>query len=895
MHRNSSPKNRGRTVAKHILFLRTMAMPFGTVAWKGKSKFSLAALIILIAALSCQTALAIVEFCDVYVGQEKIFSVTNTQMLSALERGEEINERIKTIVSDTTIDPNTMSIRTGMDGVPVIVLGNKVILGVTSLDAAQANKTQQVLAQEWCDKLKRQVLEQRKVLLQDTSAQTGTVSTSHRTARSKGSNSSLSEHAILLLFVEISLLLIASLICGEIMVKLGQPSIIGQILAGLLLGQSFFGLFFPDLSAQLFPRDGSQSRLIEVISWIGVSFLLMLTGMETDTAMLKRLGKSAVCFGLLGLIGPLIAGGIVSLLLPAQLMGSSQNKLAFAVFLGTVFAASSVPVIAKILMDMKMFKLDVGQLIIAASLAHDLLCCLLLAVIVVLAGPSGQGSNPVLIAIVGTVCFLAVMYFGRPIFFKALRWINDHISNSDGLITAMIVLLMSSAAVTQSLGVHIVLGAFAAGVILSQAPVINRKVVRPIEIVTMAFFAPIFFASSGLNVNLSILLEPNLGTITLLLAIAALAVKVASCLWAGKLAGLGRWESLSVGVGANAKGSLGLILAMLGYSLNIIALDMYAVIIFISLFSTAITAPLMKLTMSKVKVSDEEKLRMKREERSSRTILSTVRRVLWPTSGRGRNRFVAHLLNSMAQRQVIETTALWVKQPGADIEKPFAGIDAVVDRKHVSVYEKTIRSDEPLEVISEEANHGYDLIIMASDDPPADATSMFGHLVDGVIINTNTRVLVVYEPDISKEREIKRVLVPVSGSELSVAAAEFGISLAKSLAATVVCLSVAESEVTELYSDATQSGQKIEAKVSDEISNTLSELSNALDVDFRSILMRTSSHPAQAVILAAQQNDADLIVLGAEAKRGKGLFMGHTVNFILRNAPCAIAVLKLQG
>lgn len=861
-------------------------------------------------------AFAVDEFCDVYVGHSKVFSVSNTRLLPALERGQRVNDAIQSVIDDPDTNPSEFNVRTGLDGVPVIYLDDKVICSVTKTDSDEAGTTPEALAQEWCDRLIKAV---EKVRLErnqtgqtasSTGADTSGSDASGKDATGKttdGKSSSgekkegrggsgLSEHAVLLLFVEIALLLFTSLVCGELMVRLGQPAIIGQILAGLLLGPTFFGALFPDISFQLFPRDGSQSRLIEVISWIGVSFLLMLTGMETDISMLKRLGKPLLYFGLIGLLGPLVAGGLISMLISDQLMGGLQNKLSFAVFLGTVFAASSVPVVAKVLMDMKMLKLSIGQLIIATSLAHDLLCCLLLAIIVVLSGTGHQEGNPVLVAICGTICFLAIMYFGRPVFFTVLRWINDRVSTSDGLITAMVVLLLSCAAATQALGVHIVLGAFTAGVILSQTPVINHKVVRPLEIVTMAFFAPIFFASSGLNVNLGALLEPKLLGITLLLAVATLVVKLTSCYGAGKLTGFGKWESFAVAVGANTKGSLGLILAMLGNSLDIINQDMFAIVIFISMFSTGTAAPLMKLSMGKVKVTDEEVERMKREERRARTILSSIRRVLWPTSGRGRSSFIGELLNSLGQSQVIETTALWVKRKGSDnADKPFTHISQVVDRKVVSVYESTVVSDEPLKVISEEGNRGYDLIVMTTDEPPGDADFVFGELVDNVILNTSTRVLVIYEPDDSKQRIIRKVLVPVSGSELSIAAAEFGISLAKSLNAKVICLSISESEAKELYGEITQSGIEIQKNVSDEIDVTLSELASALDVNYQSMHVQTAAHPAQAAILVAQQNDVDLIVLGAEPKIGKGLFVGHTINFVLRHAPCAVAVLKLHG
>lgn len=834
-----------------------------------------------------------VEYCDIYVGNEKVFSVTNTPLMPALERGEQINERIRNFVADSTLDPKDLEIRTGIDRVPVISYGDNVLLAVATQDSIAADKSELALAHDWLAKLQQRITEARKEAGIKTDPATG----EHPKAAqddSKPKSTGLSEHAVLLLFVEIAILLFASLACGEIMVRFGQPAIIGQIVAGLLLGQTFFGLLFPDLSVQLFPRDGSQSKLIEVISWIGVSFLLMLTGMETDTAMLKRLGRPALYIALLGVVIPLAVGAALSVLLPDRLMVDPQNKLPFAVFVGTVFAASSVPVVAKVLMDMKMIRLELGQLIMAASLSHDLLTCLLLALIVVLAGSENDsGGNPIVTATVGTICFLLVTYFGRPLIFRALRWVNDNITSSNGLITSMIVFLLVSAAITQSLGVHIVLGAFVAGLILSQAPVINHKVVGPIETVTMAFFAPVFFASAALNVNLTSLLDPQLGIITLLLSLAALASKLVACRAAGKLTGLGLWESLSIGVGANAKGSLGLILAMLGYSLQIITLDMFAVVIFISLFSTAIAAPFMKMTVAKVKVTDEERERMRREERQSRTILSTIRRVLWPTTGRGRNSFIAHLLNSIGQKQVIETTVLYVQESTRPDENPFKKISNEIDKKRVGLLKRKVISEATIDVIVEEVNRGYDLLIMSTDMPSADANHVFGPLVDKVIQKTPSRVLVVYEPDSTQTRTIKRVLVPVSGSELSVWAAEFGISLAKSLDAKVTCLSIVDSDSEELYGEETRSGQKIEANLSLEIELTLKELAAALDVDFDSILAQTTSHPAQAAVFTAQQHEIDLIVLGAEPKFGKELFLGHTINFVLRNAPCAVAVLKM--
>jgi Kef-type K+ transport system membrane component KefB/nucleotide-binding universal stress UspA family protein len=822
-----------------------------------------------------------VEYGNVSLGTVQLFVITNTKLMSAAERAEQINDRLKSIVADPKLDPAKLEIRSGLDGVPVIMLGDLAVCTVSAQDAAASGKSEQALAQDWL------------AILQTTLTQAKQVPAASATGHK---NSSLSEHAVLLLFLEIALLLLASLVFGELFVRLGQPAIIGQIVAGLVLGQTFFGTFFPDFSSLLFPQNGSQSKLIEVISWIGVSFLLMLTGMETDISKLKRLGKPALSIAIIGLIGPLLVGCAVSLLLPGELLSDPHQRLAFAVFLGTLFAASSVLVVATVLTDMKVIKRDIGQLVLSVALSHELLCCLLLAVIAVLAGSSSStGSSRLLIAVAGTICFVAAMYFGRPLFFAILRWVNDKVSTKHGLITAMVVLLLGCAATTQAVGIHIVLGAFAAGVILSQAPVINQKVIRPIETVTMGFFAPIFFASAGLNVNLTTLLSPELAMITAAVTLAAIVSKLASCYLAGKLTGLGKWQSLSVGVSANARGSMGLILALLGNSLNIITADMFAIVIFVALLSTAIAPLLMKWTLGKVRATEEEKLRMAKDERLARTMLSTIRRVLWPTSGQGRNRFIAKFLDSIGKRQVIEATVFWVKSAGVPTERPFANVSQAINRKHVGLLKRTVKSEVPTEAIAEEANRGYDLLLMSTDKPTADADHVFGNLVDNVILNTSTRVLVVYEPEQKSEREIKKVLVPVSGTELSVSTGEFGISLANSLNAKITCLYIGDSESQDLYSDKTRSGEKIERNITNEIEGTLAELARALDVDFDAVMMQAGKHPAQAIILAAQRKDIDLIVLAAEPKLGKGLFLGHTINYILRHAPCTIAVLKLQG
>lgn len=246
-----------------------------------------------------------IEYYDVLVGSQKVFDVANTKLKSAAERGEEINDRIKRIVADPQTDTSKLQVREGLDGVPVIMLGSLIVCEVTANDATASGENATSLANEWLTKLHTRIDAERKVRTQESanaaSAPGAAKGGEHKKlAASQNESSTLSEHAILLLFLEIAILLFSSLAIGELMVRLGQPAIIGQILAGLLLGQSVFGNFFPDWSVLVFPQDNLQSKLISVLSWVGVSFILMLTGMETDTSMLKRLGKPAAYLAIIG-------------------------------------------------------------------------------------------------------------------------------------------------------------------------------------------------------------------------------------------------------------------------------------------------------------------------------------------------------------------------------------------------------------------------------------------------------------------------------------------------------------------------------------------------------------------------------------------------------------------
>lgn len=814
------------------------------------------------------------EYAQVTIGPHLSITVSNIPDMSALERAASIRTRIQEVLQYKELDPGKMECRVGIDGTPVIAVGPLVIAQVTDNDEQAFGQSKIEIAHRWIKKLKPYLVQYKPLYARQANAKTKHAS-------------GLTDHSILLLVAEVGLLLLASLIMGEVAVMFGQPVIIGQILAGVLLGQTVLGSLLPDVSAALFPVDDVQLRLLQALSWIGVIFLIMLTGMETDLQVIKQMGKPAICIGWLGLLIPMLAGIGLSYLLPSDLLADTEKRLAFAVFLGTCFCVSSVPVVAKILMDMKVMRTRCGQLALASSLSHDLLSCLLLAIVASLAAGTDLGPDRLLSAPVGATLFVIVVFLCRKLIYALLRWVNERLSSDKSLLTAIVVLLMAGAAITHMIGAHTVLGAFVVGMLIWQAPVVNERAIKPINEMTMGVLAPIFFASSCLYVDLTTLFQPRLALITAVICVVGIGSKILACWLAGRLSGLSHGEGLACGVAADTRGSMGLIVAMLGYSLGLITLDTLAIIVFLSLVSTAIAPLGLKWALSKVPESPEERLQRLQEARLAGTMLGDIRRVLIPTGGRGKAQLAIKFLNALGRRQTLELAVIGVGTARSEVSESLSRFSTHVDSKAVSIVNIKRNSENPVAEILETARSGYDFIVMGAGAVEGD--SLFGPIVDEVCSKSRLPVLVICDPA-SGQTDVKTVLLPVSGTPDSLRAAELGIAMAWAFGSSVVCLHISELAVS----------QGIEGEIApttlgitDAVTSSLATLAEALKVDFRRAVAEVAPSIAESILATATREGAELIILGSAPRISDRLVLGETISTVFREAACAVAIIKL--
>jgi Kef-type K+ transport system membrane component KefB/nucleotide-binding universal stress UspA family protein len=816
------------------------------------------------------------EGAEVRAGSRGLFVLSGAVgSITAEERARVVNQRIDRILRDASLNPQEIRTEVLPDGAPVIALGNLRIVEVTRDDAWRGGLDPETQAEEWARILRQNLTQLQPLFL--------------RQSQGLGVRT-LSEHRVLLLILQVAVLLLVARLCGELALRLGQPPVIGQLVAGILLGQSILGALWPELKALVFPVEATQSYLLEVVSWIGVLFLLMLTGLETDTALIRQQGRPVLFVSVTGILVPFALGAGLGYVLPASLLTAPESRLVLALFLGTVLSVSSVPVIAKILLDMRLLRRNVGQFILAAALAHDTVGWIILGVVASLAAGGKLDMGVVARTGIGTLLFLLFCAtLGRVLVRRTLRWVNDHLHVDQALMTAVVVLMMLFAATTQLIGVHAVLGAFVVGILLRETPVVNDRVLHPLETVTTAIFAPIFFAAAGLHVNLGVLADPRLLGVAALITLAAVAGKVVGCYAGARWAGSPHWDALSVGIGTNARGAMGLIVGIIGFSLGILTVDMFSLIIVMAVVTTAMTPPLLRWSLSHVKPGQEEEARLRKESLRERSFMARIQRVLLPTRGGEDAGLAASLVNAVAEQQPVEVTALYVQPEPND---PYAdeALRKVRERltAEQAAFQPAIVGPAPaLDAILKEAGRRYDLLALGCGPDAGGNGAVFGRLVDAVAREAALPLLVVRAP--REPRPVRHVLLPTATAAHSVQAAELAVAIARAAGARITALHVYEKVEDTLFWLGDDE-RRAEQAGSDLVEQVRS-LGEAYEVPVETLLVR-GVHAGQETVRIARERGADLIVMGGSARPTRSLFLGPTISTVLRGAECAVAVLR---
>ncbi len=391
------------------------------------------------------------------------------------------------------------------------------------------------------------------------------------------------------LFLQFAIILAACRLVGWLVRPLGQPQVVAEMITGVLLGPSLFGLLAPELHAQLFPKQSLS--IIYSLAQIGLVLYMFLIGLEFDLELIRRRMKSAVFVSWAGIATPFTFGALLAwgLMDRFPLFAPNVRVWEAALFMGSAMSITAFPMLARIISERGLSGTALGTLALAAGSLDDAAAWCLLAV--VLASFTGKLSIALLALFGGAFYGLFMFTLGRKLLAKLFAWLQALPSREPLILPAALTLLMIAAWATDRLGIYAVFGAFVFGAAMPRGQ-LQQRFAAQIGPLTAVYLLPMFFINSGLNTSISLLASPTMLGIAALLLVAAVAGKGIACGVAARLAGESRKDSFAIGALMNARGLMELILLNIGYERGMITQTLFTILVIMAVVTTVMAVPL---------------------------------------------------------------------------------------------------------------------------------------------------------------------------------------------------------------------------------------------------------------------------------------------------------------
>lgn len=406
----------------------------------------------------------------------------------------------------------------------------------------------------------------------------------------------LDAHQLAVLFLALGLLIGFARCLGELAQRFRQPAVLGELLAGVFLGPTVFGMLAPAWQSSLFPREGPIAIALEGISQLAIVLFLLVAGLEVDLSLVWKQGRSALRVAMAGTLVPFLVGLISGWWLPDALGRPDQaDPMIFALFLATAMAISALPVIAKIMMDLDLYRTDLGMVVISAAIMNDLVGWTVFAIILGLLNPAA--TNPAAIGqTVGLTLLYAVLMLtvGRQVIHRCLPVLQAYTHWPGGVLGFAVTLGLLGAAFTEAIGIHAIFGAFIAGVALGASRHLQERTRVLLDEFVSFIFAPIFFAGIGLRVNFLTQFDGPLVILVLLLACVS---KLLGAVLGARWGGLPLRDQWAVGFAMNARGAMEIILGLLALEAGVIDQQLFVALVVMALITSLLGGPLMRLVL----------------------------------------------------------------------------------------------------------------------------------------------------------------------------------------------------------------------------------------------------------------------------------------------------------
>lgn len=414
-------------------------------------------------------------------------------------------------------------------------------------------------------------------------------------------------HPLSILLIQIIAVLLMVRLFGFLFKHIGQPGVIGEIVAGIVLGPSVLGYFFPDVFQALFPPESLTN--LELLSQVGLVLFMFVIGMELDFSVLKNKINETLVISHAGILVPFFLGIVASYWIYEEYAAAQTAFLPFALFIGISMSITAFPVLARIIQERNMTKTSLGTLAIASAANDDVTAWCLLAVVIAIAKAGTFASA--LYAIGLTALYIIIMFMVVRPFLKKVGevYANQEVINKTFVALILLILIISST-LTEIIGIHALFGAFMAGVVMPPSIGFRKVMMEKVEDIALVFFLPLFFAFTGLRTEIGLINSPALWGVCLLLITVAVAGKLGGCAVAARLVGESWKDSFTIGTLMNTRGLMELVALNIGYEMGVLPPSIFVILVIMALVTTFMTTPLLHL-VERVFARREERLSVK--------------------------------------------------------------------------------------------------------------------------------------------------------------------------------------------------------------------------------------------------------------------------------------------
>jgi Kef-type K+ transport system membrane component KefB/nucleotide-binding universal stress UspA family protein len=705
---------------------------------------------------------------------------------------------------------------------------------------------------------------------------------------------------------EIVLLLVVGRGLGEILERFGQPAIMGQLIGGILLGPSLFGWLWPTAQHALFPGEPAQKSMIDAVSQLGILMLLLLTGMETDLRLVRRVGAASIAISATGVVVPFVLGYALAQFLPDALLPEPTERTVAGLFLGTALSVSSVKIVAVIVREMNFLRRDLGQVIISSAIIEDTIGWLIIAVTFGIATHGKVELFSLALTIVEVAAFMVFSFtVGRRIVFALIRWTNDATRSEYAVVTMILIIMGVMALITSLIGVHTVLGAFVAGILVGESPILSQHIEGQLRGIITALFMPLFFGTAGLSADLTVLADPTLALLTVGLVLIASVGKFSGAFIGGKAAGMSWKESTAVGCAMNARGSTEVIVASIGLSMNILSHDLFTMIVTMAVITTLAMPPMLRWALGRLPMGKDEKERVDREELDQRGFVSKLERLLLVVDDSPIGRFTAYLAGLVGGSSGMPTTLLQLAegQKASAQESREKHVDEI--KKGATASARAVKQDEKMSVdkmhltarteaaatgktIAEEARKGYGMVFIGLNRALTAKGAFTARLNDITGGFDGPLCLVLKGAAGDGKMPVlgagAKILLPINGTETSRRAADLALAIARPQRVPVKALYVSRRARSNRNAASHFSHRREEAVLKGIVS-----LAERYGVPVETAI-RTRGAPDQAICKEAASG-ISMVVMGVTRRSGDELYFGETATAVIGKCSGPIVLL----